>query len=108
MFQYSRKRSTGAIPAGTRLIIGNRSGMTPGSDRPFYTIIRKNIMVLVKCFETRHMPEEVYVQIADILHDDTGVYWVVRCDEPNTVYDWFIANGANDGEKVLIERGVWA
>jgi len=71
-------------------------------------------MILVKCFETRHMPDEVFGPISELLTDDRGwvtedrgIYRVNRQGKDDVIYDWLIANGAEDGEKVLIERGVW-
>jgi len=72
-------------------------------------------MKLIKCFETASMPKEVYDCIKDILSfgydNNTVPYWVSKEEEwgegEEAAYNWFIANGAEDGEKVIIERGTW-
>jgi len=67
---------------------------------------------LIKCFETASMPEDLLLYLSDLLEgEDTVVYWVSKQeeweDDEKAAYDWFIANGAVDGEKVIIERGTW-
>lgn len=65
---------------------------------------------MVKCFQTQNMPKNVYEFIAGFLHDDTGTFYVVddnNPEHPDERVQWFINNGAEYGEKVVIERGTW-
>ena len=67
----------------------------------------------VKCFQTASMPKAIYDNLAIALRDgdegDRCAWHVVRCEDGSSdeLCDWFNANGAADGEKVLIERGDW-
>jgi len=72
-------------------------------------------MKLIKCFETKDMPSPVYEGIKDWLvlgaDEDTQKMCVKRNDDDeednSLIYNWFIEQGAEDGEWVIIERGEW-
>lgn len=69
--------------------------------------------VKIKCFETEHMPVNVYEYIEDMLRcgddGDTVVMWIVDDDNdpPSPEIQWFLDHGAEYHEKVIVHRGTW-
>ena len=84
-------------------------------------------MVMIKCFETADMPEWVYNGIKDSLsrgeEGDTATFFIMEEDDLNDMFIasdaidlhkrkewldlqfWFINNGAEHGEAVILRRG---
>jgi len=65
----------------------------------------------IKCFETVDMPHNVYEYISGLLTgEDTCDFWIVDDDHdpPSPEIQWFLDNGGEYGEHVIIERGTWS